>query len=83
MATQITNELEGVVAKVNTFTEPGRYSILYKAYEALACADSVFLSNYINAGKQPTALFNFEPAEAEVWPAAAAAAAADRAAMPV
>lgn len=49
-----------------TFTEPGRYSILYKAYEALACADSVFLSNYINAGKQPTALFNFEPAEAEV-----------------
>lgn len=24
MATQITNELEGVVAKVNTFTEPGR-----------------------------------------------------------
>jgi len=49
-----------------TFTEPGHYSIFYKAYEALACADSIFLSNHINAGKQPTALFHFDPIDIEV-----------------
>ena len=49
-----------------TFTNPGRYSILYHAYEALECDASINLVNYINAGMQPTALFTFDPAEAEV-----------------
>jgi len=49
-----------------TFTEPGRYSIDYKAYEAEACAAEISLSNYINAGLKPTALFSFDPIEAEV-----------------
>ena len=49
-----------------TFTEPGHYSIFYKAYEAEECAASINLPNYINAGLQPTASFHFDPAEAEV-----------------
>lgn len=49
-----------------TFTEPGYYSIDYKAYEAEACAAEISLINYINAGLQPTASFFFDPAEAEV-----------------
>jgi gliding motility-associated-like protein len=49
-----------------TFTEPGKYSITYRAYEAEACDTSLTLINYINAGLQPTALFHFDPAEAEV-----------------
>ena len=48
------------------FTEPGKYSITYRAYEAEACDTSLTLINYINAGLQPTALFHFDPAEAEV-----------------
>lgn len=49
-----------------TFTDPGRYSITYTAYEAKECAATVTLSNYINAGSQPSASFTFDPAEAEV-----------------
>lgn len=49
-----------------TFTAPGRYSIDYMAYEALACAAEISLANYINAGLKPTALFSFDPMEAEV-----------------
>lgn len=49
-----------------SFTEPGHYSIEYKAYEAEECAAEVSLINYINAGIQPTASFFFDPAEAEV-----------------
>jgi gliding motility-associated-like protein len=49
-----------------TFTEPGYYSVDYKAYEAEACAAEISLINYINAGLQPTASFFFDPAEAEV-----------------
>jgi len=49
-----------------TFTAPGHYSIDYMAYEALACAANVSLVNYINAGLKPTALFSFDPMEAEV-----------------
>ncbi len=48
------------------FTEPGKYSITFRAYEAEACDTSLTLINYINAGLQPTALFHFDPAEAEV-----------------
>ena len=49
-----------------TFTAPGHYSIDYMAYEALACAAEISLANYINAGLKPTALFSFDPMEAEV-----------------
>lgn len=49
-----------------TFTDPGHYSITYHAYEAIECDASLTLINYINAGNQPTALFSFDPAEAEV-----------------
>lgn len=49
-----------------TFTNPGKYSILYRAYEAEVCDASINLVNYINAGMQPTALFTFDPAEAEI-----------------
>ena len=49
-----------------TFTDPGHYSIDYKAYEAEACAAEISMVNYINAGLQPTASFFFDPAEAEV-----------------
>ena len=49
-----------------TFTEPGHYSIEYKAYEAEVCAAETSLINYINAGVQPVAAFHFDPAEAEV-----------------
>ena len=48
------------------FTEPGHYSIDYKAYEAEACANEISLINYINAGLKPTASFHFDPVEAEV-----------------
>lgn len=48
------------------FTEPGHYSVDYKAYEAEACANEVSLINYINAGLKPTASFFFDPVEAEV-----------------
>ena len=48
------------------FTEPGRYSITYHAYEAEPCDATITLNNYINAGQQPTAQFIFDPAEAEV-----------------
>lgn len=48
------------------FTEPGHYTITYHAYEAEACDATLTLTNYINAGQQPTAQFIFDPAEAEV-----------------
>lgn len=48
------------------FTDPGHYSVYYQAYEALACAAEINLSNYITAGVMPIADFSLEPAEAEV-----------------
>lgn len=52
--------------KTYTFTKPGKYSILYHAYEAKECDTSINLINYIHAGMKPTASFYFDPLEAEV-----------------
>lgn len=49
-----------------TFTEPGRYSIYYRAYEAPECEGHINLPNYIVAGEMPIPQFTFEPAEPEV-----------------